>query len=327
MRGYRVGVVNPRAAFAARVRDLLSEQRLPVIELKLFEAEARGEATLTRFQDEVVVTQALDSDLFAQLDVLFFAGRDTDLVNRMALEAGDAGVLTLIEGALSLEAPVAAPGLNDAELSRESGVIIVPRMSSYLLGATLSRVRSVLPITRASATVLVPAGARGDGGAEELHQQVINILNFKEPPKEVFREQVAFNVQLAGEGVRAPLLAETVAREAAGLSGLEDALTVSLVQVPVFHGFAASIWIELEAPAEQRTIASCFSKPPFNIETGRTAKPPSAIGVAESDKIHVGGIRRPSEISRPGFWVWVAADTTAYDAGAAAVDLAKAALG
>ena len=119
MRGYRVGVVNATTPFGDRVRELLSEQHLPVIELKLFESEADGTSTLAQFHDEVVVTQPIDPDLFPQLDVLFFAGQDTDLMNRMAVQASAEGVLTFVQGALGLDAPVMAPGLQDAQLASE----------------------------------------------------------------------------------------------------------------------------------------------------------------------------------------------------------------
>lgn len=330
MRGYRVGVVNPTTAFGGRVRELLSEQHLPVIELKLFESEADGKATLAQFQDEVIVTQPIDPDLFPHLDVLFFAARDTDLMNGMAMEAAAEDVLTIVQGAIALDAPVMAPGIQDAELASER-LVAVPRMTSYLVGVVLARVHASLGVARANATVLLPVGDRGAPAEAELHEQVVNILSFKSPPTDVLGEQVAFNVNIAGGGDAGPkssALAETVAMEAARLAEL-DSVTVNLLQVPVFHGYAASIWVELEDAAEQRAIVAAFREPPFVLDTARTAKAPSPVSVAESNRIHIGGIRRPREVSktsRPGFWVWAVADTTAYDPALAAVELAKTAL-
>ena len=329
MRGYRVGVVNATTPFGDRVRELLSEQHLPVIELKLFESDADGTSTLAQFHDEVVVTQPIDPDSFPQLDVLFFAGQDTDLMNRMAVQASAEGVLTFVQGALGLDAPVMAPGLQDAQLASER-LVAVPRMASYLVGMVLERLHASIGVARASATVLLPVGERGAPAAAELHEQVVNILSFKSPPTDVLGEQVAFNVNIAGgdAGPKSSALAETVAMEAARLAEL-DSVTVNLVQVPVFHGYAASIWVEPEDVVEQRKVVAAFREPPFAIETARTAKTPSPVSVAESNRIHIGGIRRPSEVSqasRPGFWLWAVADTTAYDPALAAVELAKTAL-
>ena len=325
MRGLRVGVVNPRSPFGSRVRSLLSEGSLPVIELKLFESDVEGEATLTQFQADVVVTQPLDPDLFTNLDVIFFAGQDSDLFNRLAVDASGDGILSLVEGAIGLEAPVVVDGADGPMASADSDdrLFVVPRMASYLVGATLRRARESLSAASASATILLPAGVQGDAGAKELHQQVVNILSFKSPPTEIFEEQVAFNVKLGASGVRSVAVAESVALETAKLADMENALTVSLVQVPVFHGYAASIWVELEAPVEQRTLVACFKEPPFALETGRGAKSPTPVGAAESNRIHIGGLRRPIERSRPGFWLWAVADTTAYDSGSTAVEFVK----
>ncbi len=325
MRGYRVGIVNPRTPFGERVRELLSEQHLPVIELKLFESALDGEASLTQFNDEVLVTQPIDADLLPQLDVLFFSGEDGDLMNRMAAEAADADVLTFVEGAAGLDARVLVPGIGDTNLTSER-LVVVPRAASYLVGAVLERAKSSLGARRASATVLLPAGERGAKGAQELHQQVVSLLSFKAPPIEVFDEQLAFNANVARAGPKAASLAEAVGKEASALAGLESGVTVNLVQIPVFHGYAASLWVELDEPATKKTIASAFRKAPFAIDTARGGKSPSPVSVAESKRIHVGSIRASDEVSQPGFWLWAVADTTAYDPALAAVELAKAAL-
>src|SRR3990172_2568996 len=100
MRGYRIGIVSPRSPFGQRVRKLLGEGEIPVIELKLFESDSEKGAALTQFGEDVVVTQPIDPDLFPHLDALLIGGNDSDLLNRIAAQAGEAGGLTLIEGAL-----------------------------------------------------------------------------------------------------------------------------------------------------------------------------------------------------------------------------------
>jgi aspartate-semialdehyde dehydrogenase len=328
MRGYRVGIVNPRTPFGERVRELLSEQHVPVIEMKLFDGQLDGETTLAQFNDEVVVTQPLDPDALAHLDVVFFAGQNSDLMNRIATETAAGGVLTFIEGALGLDAPIALPGLGDGVIDAKRPNV-VPRMASFLVGTVLERAKNSFGLTNAIATVFLPAADRGAAGAAELHEQVLSILNFQSPPTQVLGEQVAFNVNVAHNGPKAGALAQAVAAEASGLAGLDDVLTVNLVQVPVFHGYAASLWIELDnpdAPVDQRAVAAAFREAPFELSKARSAKTPSPLSIAESTRIHVGGLRRSDETSRPGVWLWVVADTTAYDPGSAALELAKAAL-
>src|SRR3989304_5267501 len=199
MSGCRIGIVSPSSPFGQKVRKLLSEGELPVIELKLFESDAEAGASLTQFGDDVVVAQPIDPNLFPHLDALLVGGNDSDLLNRVAAQAGGAGGPTPVEGGpRGRGGPVVTPERVEELRSGGSRLGILPRVESYLLGATLSAIGEGRPIERAVATVLVPAQSLGDPGAAELHQQIVHILNFKEPPTEVLPEQLAFNVRLLG---------------------------------------------------------------------------------------------------------------------------------
>jgi aspartate-semialdehyde dehydrogenase len=327
MRGYRIGIVNPTSPFGQRVRQLLGEGELPVIELKLFASEGEEGATLTQFGDDVVVTQPIDPDLFPHLDALLVGGNDSDLLNRVAAQAGEADVLTLVAGALGLGAPVVTPERFEELRSSGSRLGILPRAESYLLGATLSAIRVRHPIERAVATVLVPAQSLGDPGASELHQQIVHILNYKAPPTEVLHEQLAFNARLLGASETGLSLADSVAWEASRFAGIEGALTVSLVQVPVFHAYSAALWVETKDHVDAKTIRAAFRSKPFeSAKSARGAKPPSPISAAGSETIHIGPVRAAVASGPPGFWLWAVADTTAYDPASAAIEIVRSVL-
>jgi aspartate-semialdehyde dehydrogenase len=322
MRGYRIGIVSPRSPFGHRVRQLLGEGALPVIELKLFESEGGEGAALTQFGDDVVVTQPMDPDLFPHLDALLVGGNDSDSLNRVAAQAGEAGVLTLVSGALGLGGPVVTPERFEELRSSGERLGILPRVESYLLGTTLAALGKRHPIERAVATVLVPAQSLGDPGAEELHQQVLHILNFKEPPTEVLHEQLAFNLRLLSTSEAGLGLADSVAWEASRLAGIEGALTVSLVQVPVFHGYSAALWVETRDRVDAKILRASFRSKPFeSAKSAGTAKAPSPLSAAGTDTIHIGPVRAAVASGPPGFWLWAVADTTAYDPAAAAIDV------
>lgn len=320
-----MGIVRPASPFGRGVRALLSEGELPVVELKLFESEVEGASTLTQFGDEVVVTQPLDPDLLRHLDVLFVAGDEGDLLNRTARETAEQGVLTLVEGAVGLDGPVVTPERSGAFRSGRERLLNVPRPASYLLAETLRPLTASSTVERAVATVLVPAHSMGERGMEELHHQVVNILNFKEPPTDVFREQLAFNVVLNGTAADgSSAMAEAVAREASSLCGVDVALTVNLVQVSVFHGYSASIWVELKEALEARELAGRFRSAPFErAKKSRAGRAPSPVGIAGSSKVHLGPVRKGRTTGPQGFWLWAVADTTSYDPSRAAIEIAK----
>jgi aspartate-semialdehyde dehydrogenase len=276
----------------------------------------------------VVVTQPIDPELFPHLDALLIGGDDSDLLNRVASEAADAGVLTLVEGALGLGGPVVTSERCEEIRSSASRLGIVPRVESYLVGRTLRAIGESHPIERAVATVLLPAQTLGDPGAEELHQQIVHILNFKAPPTDVFHEQLAFNVRLVGALETGLSLADSVAWEASRLAGVEGAVTVSLVQVPVFHGYSAALWVETKDRVDARAIRALFREAPFEgARAGRGGKAPSPVSAAGSESIHIGPIRAAVSSGPPGFWLWAVADTTAYDPASAALHIVGALLG
>jgi aspartate-semialdehyde dehydrogenase len=322
MRGLRVGVVHPNSPFGQRVRELLDEGHIPVIELKLLETELPGEATLTQFGDEILVTQPLDPDLFPHLDVLFVAAEDSDLVNRLARQAAEEGVLTIVHGAVGLDAPIAFAENPDLE----ARLVAVPRMGAYLLGRTLLPLTETFDVRGALATLLLPAQDLGNRGAHELHQQVVNLLNFKEPPIEVFAEQIAFNARVHGSTTSFGNLAKAFESEAESIAGIGGRVSLNLLQVPVFHGYSSSIFVELGAPADERAVAACFKRPTFELSTGRSSAFPTPLSAAESESIHIGAIRPAKRGDVDGCWLWAVADTTAYDPGHAAISIARAAL-
>ena len=303
MRGFRVGVVNPATRFGQGVRDRMTEQAFPAIELKLLETNRGEGSTLAEFRDEIVVTQPLDPDLFPQLDLLFFAGEDGDLMNRMAQEAAEADVLTIVYGAVGLEAPVALTGTDG--LQESNRLILVPRTASVLIASILRKLGAAFDVQRAAATVLLPVAEWGDRAAAELHQQFVSILSFQPPPTGVLGGQVAFNVRIAPSA--ASSAAEAVESEVSALTGMK-AFSASLLQVPVFHGYSVSLWFELAEPIEESAVRrSLRGKDMHVITPGPKKTPPSPVSVSESDKIHVGAIRR-THASLATFSLWIAGD-------------------
>ncbi|HEX9726862.1 MAG TPA: Asd/ArgC dimerization domain-containing protein [Vicinamibacteria bacterium] len=334
MKGYRVAVVSPLSPFGQRVRALLDqsdEKPLPVIELKLFDGQPKTGATLTQFEDEVLVTQALDPDLFPSLDVIFVGEDTSPEVLAEATGAADRGVLTLVAGG-QLEAPVVAVGLNDPILPEGARLFGMPSGASILLGKVLEALGAAFDVEQAQATVILPAAELGNTAVEELHQQVVQLLSFGAPPTKVIGEQLAFNLLAPsdkGEGEKELHPELTVAKEVCVLAGLEEnRVSVSLLLAPVFHSYAASLWVELAEPATVADVVAALDKR-MDLDTSRRYEAPdgpprvvSPAAVAGSKKVHVGAVRADGR-SEKGFWLWLAADSIAVDAAQNALELAK----
>ena len=229
-KGYRVAVVGPLSPFGQRVRALLDQsdqQVLPVTELKLFDGQPNPGSVLTQFEDQVLVTQALDSDLFPSLDVMFVGENTSPEVLAEAVAAAGQGVLTLAAGG-QLQAPVAAAGLNEKFLPEDARLFGLPDGASILLGKVLEALGAAFEVEQAHGTVMLPASELGETAVRELHEQVVQLLNFGEPPTDVIGEQLAFNLLAPPAGkdkteeskeARSEI---TVAKEACELAGLEE---------------------------------------------------------------------------------------------------------
>src|SRR5205807_10553111 len=93
----------------------------------------------------------------------------------------------------------------EKELERESGqepsledltttAVVVAHPAATVLALLLLRARNAGTIRTVAATVFEPVSEQGKRGMDELHQQTVNLLSFTSLPKEVFDEQVAFNM-------------------------------------------------------------------------------------------------------------------------------------
>lgn len=324
MRGYRVGVVDPLAPFGKGVRERLETRGFPIIELKLFQTEAEGRSTLTRFEDEVVVTQPLDPELFPRLDVLFWsaaASEETDLAAQAAA-AASSGVLSVASGLAHEQARVVVADVNEAPSPDRGALFVAPGAITILLSSVLAPLVRSFELLEACATVLVPASHFGEQGIEELHQQTVNLFNFKPPPKQVFSEQLAFNVLPFNP--KADETPDVIAKHVSSIAGLEHPVAVSLVTVPVFHAYGLALWVRLGSETVEPSELARAWRSAKRIQQARgrgPGKAPSPVSVAESEKVHVGPARPTG--ARPGdFWLWASADRLAIDPADNAVRVA-----
>jgi aspartate-semialdehyde dehydrogenase len=147
---------------------------------------------------------------------------------------------------------------------------------------------------------------------DELHQQTVSLLSFQTLPREQFDAQVAFNLLPSlGNAAKVNLVAakQRIASHYAALSaGVLPQLDLNLIQAPVFHGYVASLLVELQRPAtaaqmeeavygEQVDLVDALSDPPSNLSAAGQPDVLLQIGPAA-------GGDAPSN----RFWLWLAAD-------------------
>jgi aspartate-semialdehyde dehydrogenase len=202
----------------------------------------------------------------------------------------------------------------DRELGRDfskqlaSVPVVLAHPAAVSLALIFLRLKKVGAIHHAAATVLEPASEHGRKGMDELHDQTVNLLSFQTMPMATFGTQIAFNiVPEYGEGVKPTVanIQDRIGRHFRALVGDQATVpSLMLVQAPVFHGYAFSIYIELDSPMSIGHIESALAGD--HVQVLRADETPSNVNVAGATDVQV-TVRQDTQ--RPnGFWIWAAAD-------------------
>jgi aspartate-semialdehyde dehydrogenase len=172
-------------------------------------------------------------------------------------------------------------------------------------------------------TIFEPASEHGRRGMDELHEQTVNLLSFQQLPRTVFDAQVAFNlVDRYGEK-SLPTLGFVESRiQRHFRSIVADQVPVPslmLLQAPIFHGHAFSIYIETERPIKTEDLAGAIAGEHIELAQGFEDSP-SNVNAAGQEQIQV-ALRQDSEHAN-GVWIWAASDNLRV-AAIAAVEVAE----
>ncbi|NOR14262.1 MAG: hypothetical protein GQ544_01015, partial [Candidatus Aminicenantes bacterium] len=144
----------------------------------------------------------------------------------------------------------------------------------------------------------------------------------------IFKAQLAFNLlsqvnPMDKQGFSATerqILRET--REV--MDDPDFPLSLSLVQVPVFHAYSLMLYLELEqdltmTKLEEGLRASSHIK----ICSTTRSSPVSAVSAAGQEKIYVGQLKQDK--NRPhAFWIWAAADNLTLGSALNGYEIARA---
>jgi len=295
-------------------------------DLTLLDTEESG-GTITAAGDEPHVIQPISALAFTGIDVAFFAGEvSTTLEFWKAAHAAGASIVDLT-GALEgqpnvlVRSPLVEGGASP-DLATVAEVSAHP--AAIMLALTDARLQS-LGLTRMAATVLQPASELGSAGVEEVHQQTVGLLSFKPLKKDIYDTQVAFNV-VASLGSDAKLNLDTararIHRHIAALTSADasDSIALQLLQAPVFHGYTASVFVELSQAEDEEAVRAAMLGGETSLFEEESPSNESAAGKGEVLFSISPAISQPSNT----FWLWIASDNlrlAARNATACALEL------
>jgi aspartate-semialdehyde dehydrogenase len=294
--------------------------------ITLLDAEDAG-GTITAAGDEAMVIQPIAADSFVGVDVVFFAGEGSAALQFWkAVHAAGASIVDLtgaLEGQphVHVRSPLVAGGTAPdlatiAEVSAHPAAIMLALASTRLQQSGLQRM---------AATVLQPASALGNAGVEEVHQQTVGLLSFKPLQKDIYDAQVAFNlVASLGTSAKASLetTRATIVRHISALAGnsTADRVTLQLLQAPVFHGYTASVYVELSEGIEESKLRGILIADQSQLLDEES--PSNEMASGKGEVLLRLGAAGPT--SGSAFWLWMATDNlrlSARNAAACALEL------
>jgi aspartate-semialdehyde dehydrogenase len=310
---YRIAIVGAASLLGKEVAEILRDRNFPAVDIRLLDDdESLGQ--LEAVGDEMSFIQSVRAEQFERVDFTFFAAdqRSTRASWQIARDLGS----TIIDLSDALEAEPGAT-VRSPWIERESGHPITPQLqpgpvvvahpAAIVLALLASRAQKASKLTRIVATILGPASEYGQKGMDELHQQTVNLLSFQELPKNVFDVQVAFNM-VGRYGSRSPHSLSVVEQRVLEhyrklLPGVVEP-AVRLLQAPVFHGHAFSIYLELENEIVVKDLSHAIAREHVVVTTPEEA--PNNVNAAGQGDIMISLASDASH--KNGVWVWAVID-------------------
>jgi aspartate-semialdehyde dehydrogenase len=310
---YRIAIVGAASLLGKEVAEILRDRNFPAVDIRLLDDdESLGQ--LEAVGDEMSFIQSVRAEQFERVDFTFFASdqRSTRASWQTARDLGS----TIIDLSDALEAEPGAT-VRSPWIEREAGQPIAPQLqpgpvvvahpAAIVLALLASRAQKAAKLIRMITTILGPASEYGQKGMDELHQQTVNLLSFQELPKNVFDVQVAFNmVGRYGSRSRHSLdaLDQRVLKHYRKL--LPDAVepSVRMLQAPVFHGHAFSIYLEMEKEIAIKAVSDAIAGEHVVIATANEA--PNNVNAAGQGDIMVSVTG--DAIHKNGVWLWAVID-------------------
>lgn len=275
-------------------------------------------------EEEIAVDDLAHADL-ADLDVLIVA-TPADVARPLIAAALDAGVSVVdctSTHVADLQVPLVVPWLDPTALDapRSRDVLAIPSAPGLVVGSVLAALaREGLAGRgggrgRARATVMLPASSFGRDAIEELSQQVVAMFNSNVPPRKIFPQGLAFDVEPV-VGAEAPSgwtdVELRAATEIARLSGWM--CDVDVVGVPVFSGLGVTLQVEAGEDWDAERLASALAVQGLEVRAG-ARRVPRPRRMAGSVLPSVGRVRVAP--SGSGLHLWLSADNLRVVASAA----------
>jgi aspartate-semialdehyde dehydrogenase len=326
---YIVAVVGATGAVGREMLEILEERNFPVSEIVPLASE-RSEGERVEFKGRNVVVRRLAKDSFKDVDIaLFSAGAERSLeFAPAAVKSGAVVVDNSSAFRMDPKVPLIVPEINAHALETHGGIIANPNCSTIAMVLVLKPIHDKAKIKRIVVTTFQSVSGTGKEAMDELAQQTVALLNFKDVEIKVYPHQIAFNCIPHIDG----FLENGYTKEEMKMANetrkiMEDddlRLTATTVRVPVFRGHSESVNIETEKKISANEVRAILAEASGVIVYDDPKKNiyPLAIDVVGKDETYVGRVREDESIPN-GINLWLVSDNLRKGAALNAVQIAE----
>jgi aspartate-semialdehyde dehydrogenase len=310
---YRVAIVGAASLMGKEIAEVLRDRNFPAVDIRLLDDD-KSLGQLEAVGDEMSFIQSIRPEQFERVDFTFFASdpRATRAKWKTARDLGN----TIIDLSVGLD-DESGTTARSPWIERQIGQPIPPQLqpgpvavanpAATTLALLALRAQKSAKVERMIATVLEPASERGQKGMDELHEQTVNLLSFQDLPKSVYDVQVAFNM-VARYGAHSEHSLEDISQRIVkhyrqiATGAIEP--SVQVVQAPVFHGYAFSVYLEFDKPVTTKDLSDALEGEHVLITSPEDA--PNNVSAAGQGDILVSLAKDAAH--QNGVWLWAAID-------------------
>ena len=330
---YAVAVVGATGAVGEEMISILEDREFPVEKLRLFASERSEGKTLTFFDSQVPI-ETLSKNSFRGIDIAFFSagGERSATWAPVAVKSGCVVIDNSGKWRMDPEVPLVVPEVNPQDLKWHKGIIANPNCSTIEMVVVLKPIHDAARIKRVVVTTFQSVSGTGKKAMEELMQQTVALLNFKQVEAGVYPHQIAFNciphidsfLENGYTKEEMKLVHET--RKIMGDDSIR--ITATSVRVPVFRCHSESLNIETEKKLTADETRAVLSAAPGIVIYDAPGKDiyPMPVDVADKDETYVGRIREDDSADN-SINMWVVADNLRKGAALNAVQIAEELIG
>lgn len=326
---YVVAVVGATGAVGNEMIAVLEERDFPVENIRLFASE-RSEGILLKFKGQDIPVETLKEESFKGIDIaLFSAGAERSKIwAPVAAKSGCVVIDNSSQWRMDPEVPLVVPEVNPHDLKWHKGIIANPNCSTIQMVVALKPLHDSAKIKRVIVTTFQSVSGTGKKAMDELLQQTVALLNFKDIEIKVYPHQIAFNVLphidkfLENAYTKEEMKMVNETKKIMGDPSIR--ITATTVRVPVFRGHSESVNIETEKKITAKQAREILSKAPgvVVIDNPEKNEYPLPIYTSGRDEVFVGRIREDESIEN-GINMWIVSDNLRKGAALNAVQIAE----